>query len=221
MKKNAKPLQGKYVCSLPDETVKKRQNLRTVLYVVMLAAFIIPPLTMKQAALEKLTNAKNTSLIMAYAILFFFSAVWLVVSFAMSLTRCKLKHEIYKCDEPKLGFEKHTWSIIEWQFYLSVITALAHLGLTVYAFSVSSLFVFIFGLGAATAAYFIMDISKKTYTPKSGESTLTYVPLEDELKFDEPEEISETPVKQETKLKTYSPDAQKNLSDDIEDFYDN
>lgn len=220
MKKTDKPLQGKFVCSLSPETLKKRQMLRTVLYAVMLALFIFPPVFIKQAALAKLTAAKNTSLIAAYLILFFFTAVWLVVSFAMSLTRCKLRGEIYKRDEPKLGFEKHTWSIIEWQFYLTALTAVTHLAMTIYAFSALSLIVLIFSVGAAVAAYFIMDISKKTYTPEKKESTLTYIPLEDELKADEPEISPEPTQKQETKLKTYSPDAEKNLSDDVEDFYD-
>ncbi len=221
MKKTDTLLQGKFVCSLSPETLKRRQLIRTVLYAVMISAFIIPPLVIKQSALKKLDEINNTSLIMAYLILFFFTAAWLVVSFIMSLTRCKLRAEILKRDEPKLGFEKHTWSIIEWQFYLTAITVAAHLAMTIYAFSVLSLVVLILSLGAAVAAYFITDISKKTYTDKNGTSTLTYVPLDDELKDSETEPVKEEPQKQETRLKTYSPDAEKNLSDDVEDFYDN
>ena len=161
----------------------------------MLVCFIAPPLIFKLKATAVFAEKNYTPLLTVYAALIIFTALWLIFSFVCSFNRYALKKEISKSNEPKNGFEKHTWAVIEWQFYLTALCAAAHVACTI---------------------YFIKKISFKTYDGK-----MTFVSLNDELE-NTPDGQPEKPNLKaaETNLKTYNENAEKNLAEEIEDFYD-
>lgn len=216
MKNEEKRLQGKFIADVPEETLKKNGRLRAALYAVMLICFIAPPLIFKLKATAVFAEKNYTPLLTVYAALIIFTALWLIFSFVCSFNRYALKKEISKSNEPKNGFEKHTWAVIEWQFYLTALCAAAHVACTIYAFSWSSLGVALPSVAAAVCAYFIKKISFKTYDGK-----MTFVSLNDELE-NTPDGQPEKPNLKaaETNLKTYNENAEKNLAEEIEDFYD-
>ena len=206
-------LQGKYICGKSEKELKSAQNLRTMLYVAALILFIIPPLVLKSEAMRVFDEKNYLPLISLYVLIMIFTAVLSVVAFIFSFTRYRIQKVIYKNNQPTLGFEKHTYSVIEWQFYLYAACALLHICFLIYAFSWHSFGLAVTSLAAAICAFFIKDVSFKVY-----DKSLEFIPLEEELKEEEnanEDKKTETEAdKPETNLKTYAE------NEDVEDFYD-
>lgn len=216
MKKDEKRLQGKFIADVSDETLKKNRRLRAALQAVMLVCFIAPPLIFDLEAAAVFAEKNYTPLLTVYVALLIFTALWSVYSFICCFNRYSLRKEIPKNDEPKNGFEKHTWAVIEWQFYLTALCAAAHVACIIYAFSWTSLGVVLPSVAAAICAYFIKAVSFKTYDGK-----LTFVSLDEELEKTDDVTPDIANVKAaDTNLKTYNENAEKNLAEEIEDFYD-
>ena len=216
MKEKKDTLQGKYVCSKSENELKSAQTLRALLYVALLILFIVPPLLLKSEAMRIFNEKKYLPLTTAYVIIMIFTALC-VFSFICSFSRYRIRKTVYRNCAPKLGFEKHTYSVIEWQFYLTAICALIHLCLMFYAFSWHSFGLTVTSLAAAACAYFIKDVSFKVY-----DKSIEFIPLEEEMKNSDESDESDPNTsteqnkaqKPETNLKTYAE------NEEIEDFYD-
>lgn len=217
MKEKKDTLQGKYVCSKSENELKSAQTLRALLYAALLILFIVPPLLLKSEAMRIFNEKKYLPLTTAYVIIMIFTAALCVFSFICSFSRYKIRKTVYRNCAPKLGFERHTYSVIEWQFYLTAICALIHLCLMFYAFSWHSFGLTVTSLAAAACAYFIKDVSFKVY-----DKSIEFIPLEEEMKNSDESEESDPNTsteqnkaqKPETNLKTYAE------NEEIEDFYD-
>jgi hypothetical protein len=116
---------------------------------------------------------------------------------------------------PRLDVNKHTWSALEWQFYLACIYAVANIALTIYHFDVFALLLTLTAVVGTVCAYFVKRISFNCYANK-----MTFVSLDDELtkvKHDLDEEEKFKPKKdfgEPTNLPKFK------STEENEDFYD-
>ncbi len=158
--RNKPIISGKYVTTAPTARLNK---LRLIALIALSVFFIVPPLVFKLKAMRVFADKGLTAPTTAYVLLILFTAGLNLYCFIACFTRYRLRTEIPAANAPKLGFTKHTWSAIEWLFYLTVICACAHLALTVYAFSPGSLAITLFAVAAAACAYFVKRLSFIAY----------------------------------------------------------
>lgn len=224
---NKHKLYGKFVCSKSDAELKNNQIARTIVLSLALAFFVVPPLCLKSLAILLFTEKNYTPLVTAYVILLLFTAAMLVYTLAASLTRYRLRREIPEKYAPRSGFDKRTFACFEWSRVMTVIVAVAYAAMCAYAYSGQSVALAALECLAAALAVYARKITFDAYS-----SSLTLVSAEDAIGLiisenptgeteDNPSDKNKVPVRQpETRLKTYNPDAAKNLSDEVEDFYD-
>ena len=105
---------------------------------------------------------------------------------------------------------------------MTVIVAVAYAAMCAYAYSGQSVALAVLECVAAALAVYARKITFDAYS-----SSLTLVSADEaigliisENPMDDAPADPEPPNQPETRLKTYNPDAAKNLSDEVEDFYD-
>lgn len=174
--KNKNLPQGQYICSLDENEIKQAQRKRTVLLSLSSALLVLPSLFIKQAALQKLQSSNLTAISTALLLLYFIAACFSVYSLVMGFFRYKLVKRLLAKNYPKLDTSKHTWSVIEWSFYLSVLFCACQIALTAYCFSWGSLAVTALCALSSACAFLSKKISFECYRDK-----LTFVSLDEQL----------------------------------------
>lgn len=208
-------LQGKYVCSLSEETIKRAQLNRMFLCIATTALLLLPWLFLKPEYLKVLYDKKVTSISSLLLIIYFFNACFSIFSLVTSFFTRKLTKEVTVSKMPRLDVNKHTWSALEWQFYLACIYSIITVALTIYHFDIFALLLALTTVGGAICAYFVKRISFKCYA-----NNMTFISLDDELtkvKHDLDEEEKYKPkhdLGEPTNLPRF-----KNTEEN-EDFYD-
>ncbi len=222
MFENKNKLKGRFVCSRSAADLKNDQIVRTIVLAAALAFFVVPPLCLKSRAILIFNEKNYTPLVTAYVILLLFTAALLVYTLIASLTRYRFRGEIPERYAPRSGFEKRTFACFEWSRVMTVIVAVAYAAMCAYAYSGQSVALAVLECVAAALAVYARKITFDAYS-----SSLTLVSADEaigliisENPMDDAPADPEPPKQPETRLKTYNPDAAKNLSDEVEDFYD-
>ncbi len=229
MFENKNKLRGKFVCSKSKAELKSSQITRSIILGIALACFVVPPLFLKSQAIKVFSENNYTPFITTYVMLVLFTAAMLLYTFIASLTRYRFRSEVPEKYAPRSGFEKHTFACFEWSKVLTVIVAIVYAGMCAYAYSHQSVVLAILECVAAALTVYARKITFDTYS-----SSLTLVPVDEVSNatenLDEETEknalasdnnATDTMTKMSnTRLKTDNPDAEKNLSDEVEDFYD-
>ena len=222
MFENKNKLRGKYICSKPQAELKTDQTVRSIILGAALALFVVPPLCLKCEAIRVFGEKGYTPLITAYVILMLCTAGLMLYTFVASLTRYRLRGEIPERFAPKSGFEKRTFACFEWARVMTVLVAVAYGAMCVYAYSAQSVVLAALECVAAALAVYARKMTFDAYC-----SSVTLVSAEEaaeaalaEIGPPGAENAETAPAnKPETRLKTYNPDAEKNLADEVEDFY--
>ncbi len=195
--------QVKYNSTKSEQELKKMQLVRALISVGATLLLILPPLLIGQKGLTVLATSKKLNVLASSLIVFYFvTALFSLYCLINGFFRYAFKAEIPAQNLPKNDYKKHAWSVIEWQFYLTTIFAVAEIALTIFAFSLGGLFVSLLSTASAVGAYFIKKISL-SYC-----STLV-------VKNDEAVELNDIVEQEPTALPKF-----KNINEDTEDFYD-
>ena len=195
--------QEKYNSTKPEQELKKLQLVRTLISVATTLLFVLPPLLIGQKGLTVLATSKKLNVLASSLIVFYFvTAIFSLYCLVNGFFRYAFKTEIPAQNLPKNDYKKYAWAVIEWQFYLTTIFAVAEIALTVFAFSLGGLFVALSSIASAVGAYFIKKISL-SYC-----STLN-------INTDEAVEPDDIVEQEPTALPKF-----KNIDEEAEDFYD-
>lgn len=165
MFKKKEKLQGKFIASESSEVLAEAQKKRLPLLIAALVFGIVPH-CINIEALSALFELNLISIVGAYLIFVFVFAVIFITTFVFSFTRYKIRAEVPARFAPKNGFEEHTWSFLEWSFYLYVIYAIIYLAATIYRFGACGAIAFVFSAAGAICMYFAVDITKKAMCKK-------------------------------------------------------
>ncbi len=212
MLNGTKKTQGKFICSHSEEELRKRQLHRMPFCIGATVFLTVPWLILGQHSLKYLIEEKKiTAIPTALLLLFFVAVCFSVFCLINSFFRYKLVKEIPAQRMPKLDHTKHTWSAIEWQFWLIVLFATAELALTVYKFSVGGLVVTLFAVVAAACAFMVKRLSFDCYR-----NSLTEVSLDKQL--EDAVKANDTNIADSEAITTVLPKIKN--EDATEDFYD-
>lgn len=165
MFKKKEKLQGKFIATENPEIFAQAQKKRMPLLIAALVLGIVPH-CLNIEALGALFELNLTSIVGAYLIFVFVFAVIFITTFVFSFTRYKIRTEVPARFAPKNGFEEHTWSFLEWSFYLYVIYALIYLAGTIYSFGACGTIAFVSAAVGAICMHFAVDITKKAMCKK-------------------------------------------------------